>query len=386
MAEILTGPFSQYGRDDNEKKRRRPKLLIFGALVLCIALIIIIVLSRWKFNSYQIRYVDRNEYVLAYDYYCFDEFVLKAASDSAACVSETNEQYWTVTYDMTKPMVVTAGKNAAIYDLNGTDIVLCTTKGLSAKIRTSSPVLRLAISKNGYAAAITDDGTDAIVEYYDSKGQKISSIKTTMDTTGYPYDVAIDEDGTVLAVAYIAFEDSQMTSRIRFYNFSQAGSDREDNIINTYAYTGTLIPMIEYIGSDTFAGFADEGVYLYSGREKPEQKKYVESKGNIISALANEGYFGFIVNDSATGRNTLKVYSPSGRVKGSFEVKIAYTAISEGYSDIVLYNRNQMAVYSLNGVRRYEADTDELIRQITTLGNNRYIMISEEEYKLISLA
>lgn len=359
---------------------------MIGALVLCIALVVIIILSRWKFNSYQVRFSDSNEYVLAYDYYSFNGRVLKTASDSASCVSERNEPFWSVSYDMTKPLAVIAGKYAAIYDLNGTDIVLCDANGAAARIRTSSPVLRAAVSENGYTAAITDDGTDALVEYYDSTGNKISSIKTTMDSTGYPFDVAVSEDGSVLAVAYVSFEDAQMTSRIRFYNFSRAGTETDENVISTYAYTGELIPMLEYIGSDTFAGISNDGAYLYKGKEKPEEKKYIESSGNVISAFAGDGYFGFVADEGSGSANKLYVYNASGRKKASSDVNIAYTAISTGGNDIVLYNRNQMAVYSLNGVKRYEADSDELIRQITVLSTNRYIMISEEEYRLISLS
>ena len=387
MAEILTGSFGS-GNNKTVKKhfRLKPKFLVTGALAVCIIILAFLFLTRWTYKDYSTRFTDSSEYVLAYDYYSFNRNVLKAASDSASYVSEKNETYWTISYDMNKPAVISSSGYAAIYDVNGTDIVTCTESGLLARIKTSSPIMRAAIAENGYTAAITDDGTDAIVEYFDSNGQIISSIKTTMDSTGYPFDTAINPDGTILAVTYVTFEDSQMTSRIRFYNFTQAGMEREDNLISTFAYTGVLMPMVEYIGADTFAGFSNDGVYLYKGTEELRQTRYIESDGEIISAFHQDGYFGFISAGTSGHSNRLNIFTTTGRKKSSADIEIAYTEVSAGKNDIVLYNSNQIEVYALNGARRLQYDTGEVVRQITPLGGNRYILISEDEYRLIRLS
>ncbi len=385
MAEIIEGSFGPPPKERKQNGNLRPKLLLFGALAVCTVLVILILFSGWKYKSFRVRFTDANEYVLAYKYYSFRDNVLKVASDSAVYINEKNETFWTVSYDMTNPDAVFAGDYAVIFDRNGTDIVLCSSAGNAVRIKTTSPIYRAAAGENGSVAAITDDGTDAMVEYYDSAGNKVSSIKTTMESTGYPFDAALSGDGTILAVAFVTFEDSQMTSRVRFYNFTQKGSEHEDNIISTYAYTGVLMPMIECLDSDTFVGFSTDGVYLYNGKETPSQTKMIESEGNIISAFTGKNYFGFISNSEATGENTITLFSSGGRKKGSAVVGIAYTAMSIGDKEVLLYNRNQMEVYGLNGTRRYHDDTDELVRQIEVIGNNRYVMISEEEYKLISL-
>lgn len=388
MDEELRTDWSEEIDEDNyiETKRRKPKPLFTGALAVCAILIVVLIINGITHGDYSVRFSDTNEYVLAYNYYHYDGEILKVASDSAAYINEENEIYWSTAYDMTEPKAIFQGSALAIYDLNGTSFVTGNKKGPGVSVTTTMPIIKASVSAEGNVAVITDDGTNAWVEYYDKNGSKISSIKTTMDATGYPFDLAVSPDGTVLAVSYITYEDSQMTSRIRFYDFTVGGSDRQDNIVSTYAYTGILIPQIEYIDNNVCAAFADDGVYLFKGSRKPEQYKHIAADGNIISTFFGNKYFGFIVNDSTTGENNMYVYGPSGFKKGSTETRIAYTAIATGKNDIVLYNRNQIAIYSLNGSKKLECTADVLIREMAPVGNGRYIMIAEEEYRLISLA
>ena len=177
---------ASYFDDDNRTAGKRPKLILFGAVALTIAFVFFIVLSRWNYKTYQIKYTDNDENILAYDYYAFNGDVLKVASDTASYIDDSNNSFWTVAYNMTQPKAVFAGSSAAIYDLGGNTLVICDTGGLVATVKPSMPVVKAAVSERSGAAVILDDGTDAWIEYYDSSGDRISSIKTTMDDTGYP--------------------------------------------------------------------------------------------------------------------------------------------------------------------------------------------------------
>ena len=368
----------------NKIFKKKPKLLFVGALVLCVAFAFIILLSRWKYTSYQVKYLDDNEHVLAYDYYAYNGEVLKAASDTASYINEKNEAYWTISYDMNEPKVDICKTSAAIYDANGNTLIVCDTKGEVTSIKTSMPILNATISENGSVAVIADDGVNVWIDYYDTDGSKISSIKTTMEATGYPFDAALSYNGVYLAVSYITYEDSQITTRIRFYDFSDKGGEKTDNVVSTYAYTGKLIPELKYIDSDICAAFSNDGVYLFKGSTEPSEYKYIEADNTIISILAENKMFGLITNGD-DGETKMTIYDSKGRTKSEGTIEMAYSSLSAGEGEIVLYNRNQMAIFAENGVKKFEGQCGELIRSVVPVGNNRYVLITEEGYRLISL-
>ena len=74
--------------EDNKVAGRRPKLILFGAVALSIAFVLFIVLSRWNYKTYQIKYGDDDENILAYEYYAFNGDVLKVASDTASYIDD----------------------------------------------------------------------------------------------------------------------------------------------------------------------------------------------------------------------------------------------------------------------------------------------------------
>ena len=370
--------------EDNKVAGRRPKLILFGAVALTIAFVLFIVLSRWNYKTYQIKYGDNDENILAYDYYAFNGDVLKVASDTASYIDDSNNAFWTVAYSMTQPKAVFSGSSAAIYDLDGNTVVVCNAGGPVTTVKTSMPVVKAAVSERGGAAVILDDGTDAWIEYYDPNGARISSIKTTMDDTGYPFDLALSPNGKMMAVSYMCYEDSQMTTRMRFYNFGEEGKEKRDNLYASFSYSGLLVPQVEYLSSDICLALTDSGAIIYKGLENPKEKAVIEENGLVISTIINGNSFGLVVSENDEIR--LHMYNSNGRLVFNNNIELAYTSIYAAGSDIVFYNRNQITVFSDNGSKKFEGSAEELIRDIVPVGNNRFVLITEEGFRLISLA
>ncbi len=370
--------------DDKKAAGMKPKLILFGAVALSIAFVFFIVLSRWNYKTYQVKYTDNEENILAYEYYAFNGDVLKVASDTASYIDDNNNSFWTIAYSMTQPKAVFSGSSAAIYDLDGNTVVVCNAQGLVSTIKTSMPVVKAAVSEKGGSAVILDDGTDAWIEYYDPSGSRISSIKTTMDDTGYPFDLALSPNGKMLAVSYMCYEDSQMTTRMRFYNFGEEGKEKRDNMYASFSYTGLLIPQVEYLSSDICLGLTDNGAIIYKGLENPKEKTIIRESGLVISTIVNGSTFGLVVSDN--GEIRLRMYNSDGKLQFDKNIVLAYTSIYAAGSDIVFYNRNQITVFSDNGSKKFEGAADELIRDIVPVGNNRFALITEEGFRLISLA
>jgi len=274
---------------------------------------------------------------------------------------------------------------AVIYDFYGNTLVVCSSKKPFNTVKTSMPIIKASVSEDGSTAVITDDGTNAWIEYFDRTGSRISSVKTTMDATGYPYDAALSPGGTVLAVSYITYEDSQMTSRICFYNFGAAGRDNKDNIVSSFTYSGILITEVEYINSDTLLTFAEDGIRMFRGREVPEEGRKIDVDGDILSVFCGPSYFGCVYSSTKSAEQKIAVFNASGHKKADAVIDIAYTSIVCGQSDIVLHNGSQIYILSKNGKRKLEYISEERLRNIVPAGGNRYVMTTENEFRLARL-
>ena len=65
------------------------------------------------------------------------------------------------------------------------------------------PILKAETAAQGATAAILEDSSDTWIRYYDPQGEVIASFKTAMDSTGYPLDIGLSEDGLLMAVSFL---------------------------------------------------------------------------------------------------------------------------------------------------------------------------------------
>ena len=100
-------------------------------------------------------------------------------------------------------MVRVAGTRVAVADYNGHIIHNIDQAGNSVEIDTNLPIREFAISENGMVAAVLEDTNITWIYLYNSQGDKVAYVKTTMQKSGYPAALALSPDGKLMAVSYI---------------------------------------------------------------------------------------------------------------------------------------------------------------------------------------
>ena len=74
-------------------------------------------------------------------------------------------------------------------------------------------------------AAVLQGDNENYIELYDASQKKLVTIKTTIDENGYPLDIDLSEDGTMLAVSYLVVDGLQTKIRVAFYDFGEKGKE-----------------------------------------------------------------------------------------------------------------------------------------------------------------
>ena len=359
---------------------------VIALLVLVIVLVVSTTVRNWKYTSYSVLVTDTKEDTLSFEYCGVGERILKYGVDSATMTDRNNNTIWNVSYTMQSPAVAVCGSTIAIYDKNGTDICICDETGQIGTVSANMPIVKATVARQGVVAAIMEDGDNTWIQYYDKSGSNISTIKTTIDSPGYPMDLSLSDDGMLLAVSYLYFENGTPKTRIYFYNFGSVGQNQMDNRVSGYEYSDTIIPQLEYLDSSTCVAFREDGFTIFGGAQIPEERKEITVDQEIVSTFYDESHIGLVLNNEDSEKAfQLIVYNKNGREILREDTDFAYQEIELVGNQIVMYNKSAFCVYNLSGVEKFNGSLNDLPRQFFSIGQNRFVLNTEDSFNLIKL-
>lgn len=368
-------------------RRIRPNrtMVILGALILAAAAGIFIVLNHVDHN-YDVLSTVENEDTQSSEYIQMEDDLLKYGNENVSLLSQSGDTLWNQTYDMNDPSASILGDAAVIYDRRGTSMYVVKTEGPVGPISTDFPIVKAEVTISGSVAAILEDGEKTWVNYYSSDGSLIVENQTRMENNGYPLDLAVSPDGTVIAVSYLIVDSGEISSHLVFYNFGQAGQGQVDNVVAEFTYEDTVVPDLVYFSEGTCLAFRDDGFSVFQGEDAPEERQNIGIDTQMISLFYNEEYFG-IVTQGEEKSYLMTLYDPEGRQRCSREFDMEYQSISISGERIVLWDGTQVEIYDLGGKLKFQGDLLEgTVRNLFQMSRNRYLLISDEGLKMIRLA
>lgn len=372
------------------KAHKRLLLLRTGLIalgVLAAVLVIRSVAEHWHYNSYEIVATRTQEDVLSSDYAKLGEKVLKYGQETASLLDESGEILWSGNYSIHAPEIYVNGDSAVIYDKNGTAMSLFDSGGQLSNIQTNLPIIKARISQKGYAAAILADRENTWINYYSTNGSEIATIKTRMDEPGYPMDMAISENGTLIAVSYLTAESGSPGTNVIFYNFETTGQNQIDNQVSTYAYPGVLAPQLEYLSGNRCLLVREDGFSVYEGGQIPKETSRVNVNREILSVFHNEEYIGMIFQSKKNAeRYTMEVYRTTGKQVLKKEIDFPYADVKINGNQIIMNNSSQLYIVTVDGVEKFKGNLKEgLLYDILKIGSNRYLAVTEDGIHTIRL-
>lgn len=361
------------------------RLIVFGGLVLCALIIIFFAVKFWKFNNYKVEITDLQENTLVYSYYSVDDNILKCASDTASLTDSDNNTLWTITYEMADPGVDICGDKIVIYEKNGSNIYICDEKGKVNSFNSSMAIVKAEISKQGNVAVLMDDGSSSQIDYYDTDGSLIATIKTTLTQEGYPMDIALSKDGIVIAASFIRYEEGNPVSDVKFYSFGAAGQTATDNIVSEFSYTGTIIPEIEFMGSSNCVAFGNNEIIAYEESKTFQETNIISAEDEIQSTFTDDDFFGVVLPGNDNTGIEIIIYNKKGAERKRISSEYSYTSIKAKKGYIVMNNRNSICIYSSDGVCKFNGTIDGYIRSVAQITENKYALILTDGYNIIRL-
>ena len=361
-------------------KSRWFRYILFLAAVVFVVRFTAHTVRNWTYHSYEITEADSQTDTTSFRYCPLGDSVLRYGLDSAMLTGKDGGTVWTVTYSMQSPALAVCGETAAIYDENGTAVVVCDASGQIGSISTELPIQKVSVAEQGVVAAILEDESNTWIQYYDQQGELIATFRTAMDATGYPMDISLSSNGLLMGVSYLKMENGVPSTELCFYNFGKAGQIQMDNQVSSYTYENLLVPRLAYLDNNTCVAFLENGFAVFEGGQIPEKIQEVTVEQEIVSIFWDDSHIGMILeNDNADAPFLLSLYGPSGRQIFQKELDYEYQNVEMDAGQIVLTSRTGFCVYSADGVEKFRGElSNVIIQDLFATGKTRFVLVTEE--------
>ena len=383
------------GEDGQEIVKQAHRRVVRRRLIL-LALLLIVFLGAvggfswykkyYQYESFTVgweRQLEREGNFTAYEK--FGTNLLRYSKDGASYINGEGKDVWVQSYEMKAPIVAVNGDYAAIADQQGNNIYICDLNGCQGMATTVLPIIKVTVSAKGVVAAILEDPTASAsyIYFYRKDGTEIKLfIKGVLGgNIGYPLDISLSPDGTILIGSYAFIEGGVLKNRVAFYNFSEVGKNALNRFVGGFhdIYENSMVPRVQYL-NDTYAvAFADSSISFYSSADvmSPALVTQVPVEEEIKSVFCNESYAGIVVK-AVSGEYDFRMdlYDMRGEKLFSTDFTYEYEHVDIDEDLIFLYNEDSCRIYNSRGILKYEGDFDFTVSKINKGSQPNQIFIA----------
>ena len=317
----------------------------------------------------------------------FAGYLLTYSKDGASCMDAKGNAVWNVTFEMQNPKIDICQNVVAIGDYNGRELYVLNTSGLLGEITTTKPIRDFHIASNGVAAVVVDDADLTFIYLYDTQGEELVRIRTTMKDSGYPFSFSISPNGTLLCVSYLFVDSGELKSSVAFYNFGAVGQNNTDHYVSGYDYLDVVVGYTRFLDEKTLFAVSDDRVMFFEGAQKP-----VSTAVHMFSEEVQRIYYGtdsvglvFNSTDNSS-RYRLDVYHKSGQLTQSIGFDMEYTDIVFADDQIIIYNESECQVFNTKGVEKYNGLFEKSVYTLIPASSAyKYTLITTDSIDTVEL-
>ncbi len=367
----------QYRRDKNSNGRKKAAIII-AAMVIIAIIIICSVKRHAAYDSYKtesrIRRND-NGYV---EYVYFAGKTVRCSKDGIASFNDDGEALWNSTYEINNMSVESSGRYLAIADINGNKIYTYDGDGYITEIITALPILQISVAGDGYVAVILEDKNAEYVSMYSVNGEKIYTIKKTIEMDGVPVSISVSKDGEKLAAAFTGINGTELSTSVVFYNFNEVGQNENERVVGGFDYGNEIVGCVRFVDDSTVIAVSEKSLSIFSMVEYPKLVKKITFDYETEYVFTGKSHVGIIHKEE--DREILEVYNMSGKLVQQKETDGEYTTYKFSGSSILMYNDSECLITDSRGKKIFSYTFDDGITDIIPLQDSKEFILIDKEY------
>lgn len=382
---------SDGSKNDYKRKLKAHKLknyaIVMGVALLLIGITVVLVVINRQ-NSYS-KYVAENAIRRTdsgyADYIGYEDGFVRCSRDGVAYYAFNGTQKWNKPHEINNMSIVQRGKYFAVANVGSNEINIFSKSGYISTVNTNLPIVKISISNQGLVVAILEDEEADYINMYDQKGEKVYTIKTTVESNGIPTDISVSPDGKKLAVAFTSVKGLELATSVVFYNFDEVGQNENERIVGGFdSYKDQLIGEVHFLNDRDVVAVAENIISFYTIKEYPKLIKNIDITDEIRQVFYSENNFGYVYMDSEDKTNVLCVMDSDGNRLFEKVIDEKYNNFCFTESEIMMYGGKEFVLLNKKGKVLTNMDFEsELSEIIPTDGNKDYLYITTDKiYKI----
>lgn len=372
-------------------KKKKVILLCIGVLILFILVGMgIIYQSNLTYDDFRVLSVSKLENIENSKYSSFGEYIIRYSMDGISCMDKNGNAVWERAYEIKTPIIDICKDFVVVAAQRGNNLYIFNKAGFQGEIVTQYPILRVTIAAQGVVAVVMEDGGMNYVRMYDVAGTELVGKKSSLEGEGYPFDIALSENGQKLIVSALNMKGGTIYNSLDCYNFSGVGQNYIEQLVAAFGLDGefgdSLIPEVEFLNENIFCAFSDSEIYIYEMKEIPELKQTITLDQTIKTIFYNDKYIGLILNTEEVGaKGRLCVYDLSGKLMADELLEQDYKDIFFAENTIIMYNDYSMTIFTISGRVKFKYTFDKDIILMKRISETRYVWVSSSSISEIKL-
>lgn len=357
-------------------------------LVLIVAVIAIDALDAITYNTYSVTKSVSRDDSESTRYVSYGGGYVRYSNDGIAYFNKSGTAIWNQTYSMQKPQVKVCQDVIAVGDINGSSIYVFNKSGLIGNVDTSLSISQIEVAKQGVVAAVLEDSNANYINLYNSNGDQIYSVKTSLSGDGYPLDVAISEDATKLMASYLYVSGEIMKTNVVFYNFSEVGKNETERVVGGFNhYESTIVGDVNFINKTTAVAVGENVISIYTIKEYPKLVKEIDIDTEIQRVFYSDSYIGIVQNNTSSDElYRLVVYNLSGAKVSETYFSTQFDNISFDDKSIIMNNSSTFVLLNIKCRKLTEQVMDMPIECVLPDGKRgSYIMVNSKYVQSVKL-
>ena len=376
---------------DKLKRHRQRRAIIItlaSIIILSVGFYLVNRIFTKNYNSFEVLNSIAREDNNTAQYISYNNKLIKYSRDGISALSADGKVLWNASYDVKNPKVVVCEGYVAVADIGGKQAYSIDSKGNTYELITTLPIIDVSISRQGVVCVIVEgDDYNQIELYYSSTGSKLVGKQTSVQSNGFPVDVAISNDATKLVCSYVRIEKGILESDIGFYNFNEVGENYEDHLVGVIPDQQTVVHDVVFLDTNTVLIGSDKGFSLYEMLEIPSEILTETFDDEIESMFYTDKYFGFISKDSENeDTKQLLVYNLKGKNILKKDITFDYESVQMSGEDIIFNTETEIQIIETNGNLKFKYSLETPIVNIMPSNDkDEYILINDQDIVHIKL-
>lgn len=339
------------------------------SLIALVAIIVLLVIA-FLFNSNNIIKIGEKQVMFSKEYsmsskadfYVSGNNIFYVSKDGMLFLDEKGQTLWSDTFTMSAPYMLCDGDYVAVADSNSKTVNVYDKTGRIYQISTAGPITTFAINPIGCCAVVCKVDDDYRVDVYTNTGEAMfEGARASKD--GIPIGIDISNDGTIVSMTLVDYNDIKIKSSVLFYYTTKAdaqNSESSDGLAGAIEVPDAIAAIVKFLPNNQCIVASDSSMMSIDCSNKNSfVKKWEKTFENYVTAfdIVNNKYVAVaygeamdISNDDANDdENTIHWYNLNGRETGSAKADGRISDISSSDKGTIITVDKEFIAYNYRG-------------------------------------